>query len=127
MGGCVPPELTEQLDPHRLVMRGTQASRPHCIALQGTVGVAASCSIYTQRPSVCRELAPSWAFAAISPQCDKARIAHGMAPLTTHDWPDPADAKRVADCQTISEQAVIPACAEMTKSGLLRSFPDRRT
>ncbi|WP_243049739.1 YkgJ family cysteine cluster protein [Dyella sp. RRB7] len=86
LGGVVPPALTETLDPHRLVMRGTQASRPRCTALVGTVGEAAHCGIYEQRPSVCREVQPSWEFGAASPQCDKARIAHAMAPLTPDDW-----------------------------------------
>jgi hypothetical protein len=40
LGGKVPPELTEKLDPHRLAMRGTNAAQPRCVALQGTVGEA---------------------------------------------------------------------------------------
>lgn len=86
MGGVVPPELTEKLDPHRLVMRGTQASRPRCVALVGTVGEAAHCGIYEQRPSVCREVQPSWEFGEQSLQCDKARMAHGLSPLTPETW-----------------------------------------
>jgi len=86
MGGEVPPALTEKFDPHRLVMRGTQASRPHCVALEGSVGQQASCGIYAQRPSVCRELHASWEFGAHSPQCDKARLAHGLTPLGQEDW-----------------------------------------
>jgi len=89
MGGTVPPELTERIDPHRVAMRGTQARQPHCVALQGTVGTAASCSIYAQRPSVCREVIPAWEFGAPSAQCDKARAAYGLAPLTPEDWIDP--------------------------------------
>src|SRR3546814_8615281 len=53
------PELTEKLDPHRVVMRGTQAVQPRCTALQGVVGEAAQCGIYPLRPSVCREVQPS--------------------------------------------------------------------
>jgi len=86
LGGVVPPELTEKLDPHRLVMRGTQASSPRCTALQGAVGQAAHCGIYEQRPSVCREVEPSWEFGRASAQCDKARAAHGLAMLTPADW-----------------------------------------
>lgn len=92
MGGVVPAEFTEKLDPHRLVMRGTQASQPHCIALQGTVGDAVSCGIYEQRPSVCREVTPAWEFGAPNPQCDKARLAYGLALLTPEDWLDPSGA-----------------------------------
>lgn len=88
MGGTVPPELTEKLDPHRLVMRGTQARQPRCVALQGTVGRAASCGIYAQRPSVCREVMPAWETGLPSPQCDKARFAHGLPPLAPEVWAD---------------------------------------
>lgn len=92
LGGVVPPELTEKLDPHRLAMCGTDAAKPRCVALQGTVGEAAHCGIYAQRPSVCREVQPSWEFGAVSPQCDKARLAHGLPLLTAQDWPEPGDA-----------------------------------
>jgi uncharacterized protein len=92
VGGCVPPELTEKLDPHRLAMRGTNAAQPRCIALQGTIGTAAHCGIYAQRPSVCRDVQPSWEFGVSSPQCDKARLAHGLPLLTPADWLDPFDA-----------------------------------
>jgi Fe-S-cluster containining protein len=86
LGGAVPPALTEQIDAHRLAMRGTWASRPLCAALHGTVGQDARCSIYEQRPSVCREVLPSWESGAASAQCDKARAAHGLPPLTPDDW-----------------------------------------
>lgn len=92
LGGNVPEELTAKLDPHRLVMRGTGNKPVRCVALQGQVGVHASCGIYPQRPSVCREVAPSWESGAASLQCDKARLAHGLAPLTPHDWIDPSGA-----------------------------------
>jgi Fe-S-cluster containining protein len=86
-GGIVPLALTEKLDPHRLAMRGTSASKPRCVALVGVVGQAAHCGIYEQRPSVCREVDPSWQFGTVSAQCDKARIAHGLPPLMPQDWP----------------------------------------
>ncbi len=86
MGGQVPPELTEKLDPHRVAMRGTQAYRPRCVALEGTVGAATRCSIYAWRPSICRDVQPAWETGTPSPQCDKARSMHGLAPLTMDDW-----------------------------------------
>lgn len=86
LSGSVPIELTEKLDPHRLTMRGTQASRPHCIALQGKVGETVRCGIYERRPSVCHEVTPAWESGMPNPQCDKARIAYGLAPLTPEDW-----------------------------------------
>ncbi len=85
-GGVTPSHLTEVLDPHRLVMRGTQASAPHCAALQGTVGQRTTCEIYAQRPSPCHELKPAWESGLASPQCDRARHLHGMTPLTPESW-----------------------------------------
>jgi Fe-S-cluster containining protein len=85
----VPPQLAEKLDPHRLSMRGTNASNPRCVALLGVVGEEAHCGIYQRRPSVCREVQPSWESGAVSTQCDKARLAHGLALLTPQDWLEP--------------------------------------
>ena len=86
VGGRTPAALTEQLDPHRVVMRGTQARAPRCDALAGDIGRAAHCTIYEQRPSPCAALQPSWETGTPSPQCDRARQAHGLAPLTPADW-----------------------------------------
>jgi hypothetical protein len=86
LGGAVPPELAARLDPHRLAMRGTDGKRPRCVALEGEVGRAVRCGIYARRPSVCREVVPAWETGEPSPQCDKARLAHGMAPLARADW-----------------------------------------
>lgn len=86
LGGVVPAALTEKLDAHRLTMRGTQASRPHCVALDGVPGHSTHCRIYAQRPSVCRDVQPSWEQGTSNPQCDKARLAYGMLPLTPEDW-----------------------------------------
>lgn len=90
LGGQVPSDLTEKLDPHRLMMKGTACAPLRCIALQGEVGTQATCSIYPQRPSVCREVVPAWEAGAPSPQCDRARAAHGLAALTPQDWGDPS-------------------------------------
>lgn len=88
VGGGVPIGLTEKLDPHRLAMRYSHAASRRCIALQGTIGAAARCTIYAQRPSVCREVQASWETGAVSLQCDKARLAHGLPVLTPPDWID---------------------------------------
>ncbi|MES7036246.1 MAG: YkgJ family cysteine cluster protein [Pseudomonadota bacterium] len=82
LGGSVPAELTERLDEHRVAMRGTWARQPRCVALDAEIGVRSRCSIHPRRPSVCREVPASWEFGEPSPQCDKARIAHGLRPLT---------------------------------------------
>lgn len=85
-GGAVPAELTEVLDAHRLVMRGTYAGAIRCVALRGAPGGPTQCAIYPQRPSPCRDLAASWEQGEPSPQCDRARARHGLAPLTPADW-----------------------------------------
>jgi Fe-S-cluster containining protein len=80
--------LTETLDAHRVAMRGTYGGRSlRCVALQGDIGVSAQCGVYARRPSPCRELQAAWEYGEPSPQCDKARIAYGLAPLTPQLWP----------------------------------------
>lgn len=88
LGGTVPPELVERLDAHRVVMRGTWASKPRCVALDAEIGTRARCGIHAIKPSVCREVPASWEFGAPSAQCDKARREHGMPVLTAADWID---------------------------------------
>lgn len=89
VGGNTPPELTEKLDPHRVAMIGTSyGKQPRCTALVGIVGECASCQIYDKRPSPCRALQPAWENGEPSPQCDKARAAHGLNPLTPDSFPD---------------------------------------
>ncbi|MFD0320045.1 YkgJ family cysteine cluster protein [Lysobacter gummosus] len=86
-GGITPSALTETLDPHRVVMRGTYGGAAvRCEQLRGDIGVDAHCSIYALRPSPCHALKPAWEDGTASPQCDKARVAHGMEPLTPQVW-----------------------------------------
>jgi len=86
LGGTVPPALTEPLRLHERVMKGTSQPSPRCVALDAEIGVRSRCTIHPLRPSVCRDVPASWESGAPSPQCDKARIAHGLAPLTPEDW-----------------------------------------
>lgn len=86
LGGLVPPELTEPLNPQRLMMQGTNARPPRCVALEGEVGVACACTIYPERPSACRELDPWDEAGRADPKCNRARAAHGLPPVT--DRPD---------------------------------------
>ncbi len=85
LGGRVPIALTETFGPHQRSMRGTWAKQPHCVALQGVVGTSVGCSIYDARPGACRDLRMSWDGGGPNPQCDQARIAYGLAPLTRED------------------------------------------
>jgi Fe-S-cluster containining protein len=97
-GGVTPPGLTEPLDPHRVVMRGTHAPPMRCVALRGAVGEDAHCGIYPQRPSPCHELQAAWEHGEPSPQCDRARLRHGLPPLAPDSWgaltPDNGDSSR---------------------------------
>ena len=58
--GYVPTHLTQVIAPHHVAMLGTDQARPHCIALQGTVGKHVSCTIYPLRSSTCQEFTASW-------------------------------------------------------------------
>ena len=84
--GGVPLETTADLDLHRSAMLGTLSSPPRCVALTGWVGSSVACAIYERRPGVCRELEPSYRNGMQSEQCDRARLAHGLRPLTLADW-----------------------------------------
>lgn len=85
--GVVPAHLTESLPPHRRYMKGTGAVPARCTALCGAIGETVSCTIYEQRPSVCRDFSASWANGLPEEGCDKARAAHGLPPLLpVHDF-----------------------------------------
>ncbi len=85
-GGVVPHALTEAFGPHQVVMRGTWESQPRCIALDAEVGTRSRCSIHALRPQACRDVQASWEHGAASPQCDRARAAHGLPALRATDW-----------------------------------------
>ncbi|KAB2312879.1 YkgJ family cysteine cluster protein [Betaproteobacteria bacterium SCN2] len=88
LGGTVPPELTEPLNPQRVAMRGTLHSPLRCVALDGEVGESVCCSIYPGRPSPCRELEPWDAGGQPDEKCSRARAAHQLPPLgPRHDNP----------------------------------------
>ncbi|MBN8716112.1 MAG: YkgJ family cysteine cluster protein [Stenotrophomonas sp.] len=92
--GGVPAALTERLDAHRLCMRGTYAPPIRCVALDADIGKYSRCTIHPNRPSVCREVDASWEFGQPSPQCDKARLAHGLPVLTPGDWVAVAESRK---------------------------------
>jgi len=82
----VPAELVATTRPNILAMRGTDGADIRCIALKGKIGEQVYCSIYSQRPSPCHDLKASYENGEISPQCDRAREKHGLAPLTPDVW-----------------------------------------
>jgi uncharacterized protein len=82
----VPESYTVQARPNILAMRGTEASNIRCIALQGKVGESVQCTIYSRRPSPCRDLTASYEYGEHSAQCDRARAKYGLLALRPEDW-----------------------------------------
>lgn len=93
--GQVPAELTEKISPQRVCMSGTQGTEPRCVALKGTVGQDATCSIYGDRPSPCRDFDIN--FGGVNPGCDRARARYGLVPIhVVQIEPENADIEIVA-------------------------------
>lgn len=85
----------------RLAMAGTERPTPRCDALLGDVGVGVACSLYERRPSPCRDFTASWARGVAEDGCDRARLRHGLVPLSLADWegvePDEPDSPERPD------------------------------
>ncbi|MFA6447932.1 MAG: YkgJ family cysteine cluster protein [bacterium] len=79
--GGVPVELTEDVSQFFRAMKGTNAKKPHCVALEGIVGENVRCSIYEKRPSPCREVKPSYIGGPQNEKCDFARFAYNLERL----------------------------------------------
>lgn len=92
----MPIELTEDLNDHLRVMKGTNQKDPRCIALDGQIGQSVQCTIYPKRSTTCQEFMPAWANGQPNDHCDKARLAWGLAPLTSEHWQDPGDLPQAA-------------------------------
>jgi uncharacterized protein len=88
VGGVVPLELTEELTPFRLCMKGTSRKPVRCIALQGHVGEIVNCTIYLARPTSCREFGVTWSKGGLHTgpgeleRCNRARAVWGLPPLS---------------------------------------------
>lgn len=80
-GGTVPVGMTVDIDPFRRAMRGTQHVAPRCVALEGELGCQVSCTIYEQRPTVCREFTIAGEDGLANDKCDRARRSIGLSPL----------------------------------------------
>src|SRR5690606_32175816 len=83
-GGLVPDRLIEQVTPHLSCMQGTNQPQPRCVALIGEVGSSVRCSIYEQRSSTCREFPFHGENGQDSPECQRARVLHGLPPLPSN-------------------------------------------
>ncbi|MDD3618804.1 MAG: YkgJ family cysteine cluster protein [Desulfobulbaceae bacterium] len=87
--GGVPHMLTDHLQTHYLVMKGTNCSDPRCIALKGVIGDNVYCAIYARRASVCRNFIPSFENGQANERCDRARARWGLPPLDSDSWTRP--------------------------------------
>ena len=81
-GGKVPEAYTEKLNQHRLTLKGTNSSKPYCLALKGVIGSKVYCEIYENRPSPCREFKLSCENGEKSLKCDQARAVWGLPAIT---------------------------------------------
>ena len=83
----VPTDLVEEFSEFLTCMKGTN-NKHHvrCSALEGKVGSAVTCSIYTLRPSPCREFSASFENGKRNPRCDEARAHYGLPCLAAADW-----------------------------------------
>ncbi len=78
----MPVAMAIPLTPKLMRMKGTDDAAPRCIALDGEIGCQVGCRIYDHRPSPCHEFNP-WAALGIADQaCDRARLRHGLRPLS---------------------------------------------
>ena len=85
----IPEDLVEQISPFLVAMKGTTSRKnTRCIALNGSVGqFGTTCQIYDNRSSTCRDFVPSYEDGlSHTPECDRARQAHGLKPLRPEDW-----------------------------------------
>lgn len=90
LGGTVPDAMTEPLTPFLVVMKNTaQGNRP-CHALSFSFGPQESspgCSIYSSRPSVCREYQVWDQDGNPNPKCQSLREKAGLSPLLPQSKP----------------------------------------
>lgn len=80
-GGIVPDDLVIPITPFHVAMKGTEAGGKKCVALNGEIGNNIGCSIYSNRPSVCR-LYHVWDDQGNpNPKCQELRAKYGIQPL----------------------------------------------
>lgn len=82
----VPSSLCERYNDYKAVMKGTNNAEPRCVALVGTIGKRVFCRIHHCKPSVCKEIEPSFKNGERETKCDKARLAYGLPLITPEYW-----------------------------------------
>lgn len=82
-GGWVPAELVTQMSPLRACMKGTEQGGGRCISLRGELGKPGiHCATYALRPSPCREFDTWMPDGSANPDCQRLRLALGLALLS---------------------------------------------
>ncbi len=76
-GGIVPADLTVAVPPFRACMKGTEHGQGRCVAQQDD----GRCSIYAQRPSVCREFPAFLDDGQINPECLRLQALYKPLPI----------------------------------------------
>ncbi|WP_063588058.1 YkgJ family cysteine cluster protein [Achromobacter ruhlandii] len=80
-GGQVPLDLVTQMSPLRACMKGTEMGGGRCISLRGELGrPGIHCAIYENRPTPCREFDIWQPDGSPNPDCQRLRLALGLAP-----------------------------------------------
>lgn len=90
-GGSVPDEMTQTYNKRQgtVCMSGRKEfgvsidkigrrKISPCVALTGEIGKEVSCSVYENRPSVCRDFPVIMPNGEQNPRCKKARVAFGL-------------------------------------------------
>lgn len=80
-GGYVPADMASSVTPFRACMKGTESGGGRCIAFQAD----GRCSIYEQRPSVCREFPVFMTDGTMNPECISLRARYGVFPTMVED------------------------------------------
>lgn len=73
-GGYVPAALTAAVTPFLACMKGTESGHARCIAQQDD----GRCSIYSQRPSACREFPAYLPDGQRNPECLRLQNLYGL-------------------------------------------------
>lgn len=73
-GGYVPSDMAVSLTPFRACMKGTERAPGRCIAL----GDSGLCTIYENRPSVCREFPALMPDGTQNPECIRLQTLYGI-------------------------------------------------
>jgi len=82
-GGFVTIDSSALYSKKTAYMKGTKTFKGKCIGLTGEIGKSVSCTIYENRPNVCRDFPVILADGRQNPRCMRARKYFGLDPKLT--------------------------------------------